>query len=981
MTKKRTKKSISTKKFMAICIPSMASLTALVLVATILMNNYSTVMGSIFGFGEMVQTKVKGSEGLDANYIKLNTSNYKDSTANAKEVTQTIEGEGATLLKNENNALPLSKGAAVTLFGIKTISMNMSGGENIKTEGGYSIDDALTKKGFKVNPATVDYYTSQSKTKQSDIEPEVSAYASMESTYANYSDAAIVTFERNSGEGNDQTKSIAGDNGRTGLSLSSAELNMLQYACSKFKKVIVLINASNTMELGFIKDGSKYHDKYTGKDYDFSNIKAALWVGGVGSTGCLAVADILQGVINPSGHLVDTYVRDLTQDPSFKNVGDYQWTNVDYSSGNYYAKANTNAFVEYEEGIYVGYRYYETAAKEAKDGNYSGFNYDNAVIYPFGYGLSYTTFSMAYEGTPTYDSSTNKFTFKVKVTNTGNVAGKKVVEIYCNEPYTKGGVEKAQVILAGYAKTSNLKPGASEVVNVTVDRDYITSYDYKSDKSYILDAGNYNFYLSDDSHSWASIEASDSSKYYTYTLNSKIVFNKDNKRPSDGTAAVNQFDDISNYLFKDKQTAGYATNFSRADFKGTFPTSPTTQDSVANEKTLEQLKKYDVTKAKETVKDTPTTDYLGTKIQLIDLRGKDINDTLWNSYIQQFSVQSLYNMYKDGAWVEHADSDQGVPESIDMDGPYGFFGHTFKLYVNKWYQSETITAATWNVEMAKLMGESIGEEANNQTTKLTGWYGPGVNIHRSAFGGRNYEYFSEDPLLSGYICAAETGAASSKGLITFTKHFALNDQETNRTGVSTFANEQAMREIYLKAFEIYVKDSSKQVNYYENENGKLVMKTKTMSGATGVMSSYNRVGATWSGACAPLMVNVLRNEWKFTGTSLTDAGGGVDNYMNTDYALRSGGTDLFLGTHTLKDYQSASAIASLQQAVKHILYNKANSNIMTGLVPGSTISYTLAPWQIGLIVAGVVVGIIDVLGIVLIVRKVRQGKKQQDKVV
>lgn len=974
------KKGISRKKLMAICVPPMVFLTVIALVATLLMNKYSTVMGSIFGFGQMVQTKVKGSEGLSAKYINYKTSNYKDSTANAKNVTETIEGEGATLLKNENNALPLTKGSAVTLFGIKTISMNMSGGENIKTSGGYSIDDALIKKGFKVNPATVNYYTKNSK-QQSDIEPAVSAYTSMESTYAKYNDAAIVTFERNSGEGNDQSKSIAGDNGRTGLSLSSAELNTLQYACSKFKKVIVLINSSNTMELGFLKDGATYHDKYTGKTYDFSNVKAALWVGGVGSTGCLAIADILQGTINPSGHLVDTYARDLTQDPTFKNFGDYEWSNINYKSGNYYDKANTNSFVEYEEGIYVGYRYYETAAKEAMSGNYAGFNYDNAVVYPFGYGLSYTNFSMSYKGTPTYDSSTNKFTFNVKVTNTGKTEGKKVVEIYCNQPYTKGGVEKAQVILAGYGKTGSLKPGESEVVTVTVDRDYITSYDYKTEKCYILDAGNYNFYLSDDAHSWANIQTSNKSKCYTYTLNSKVVFNKNNKRLSDGVDAVNQFDNVSNYMFKDKSTPGYATNFSRADFKGTFPTSPTAQDCIANEKTLSQLKKYDVTKAKATVKDMPTTDYEGTKIQLINLRGKDFNDSLWDSYIKQFSVQSMYNMFKDGAWVEHADSTQGVPESIDMDGPYGFFGHTFKLHVNVWYQSETVTAATWNVKLAKLMGNSIGEEANTQTTKLTGWYGPGTNIHRSAFGGRNYEYFSEDPVLAGYTTAAECSGAADKGLITFTKHFALNDQETNRMGISTFANEQSMREVYLKTFEIYVKNSTKQVSYYKNENGKLTLKTKTMPGATGVMSGYNRIGSTWTGASTPLMVNVLRNEWKFTGTSLTDAGGGADNYMTTDYALRSGGTDLFLATHTLKDSTSASAVAALQQAVKHILYNKVNSNIMVGITPGTKISYSLAPWQIGLIVAWVVVGIIDLLCIVLIIRKFLQDKNQKVNVI
>lgn len=973
-------KGIGSKKLTMFLTTVIVVITSLTLIASILMNTYSTVMGSMFGFGEMVLTKAEGSEDLQGDYIQYKTSTTDESIENAKQVTETIMGEGTTLLKNEDGALPLNKGAAVTLFGVKTVSMNMSGGENIKSEGGYSIDDALTKKGFKVNPATVDYYMGID-SQSASIEPEVSVYGSMENTYAQYNDAAIVTFERNSGEGNDQKTFIEGDNGRTGLSLSSAELNLLQYVCGNFNKVIVLVNSSNSMELGFVKDGGNYHDKYTGKDYDFSNIKAALWVGGVGSTGCLAIADVLQGEINPSGHLVDTYARDLTQDPSFNNFGNYEYSNIDYSSGDYYDKANTDFFVEYEEGIYVGYRYYETAAKEAADGNYDGFNYDNAVLYPFGYGLSYTTFDLAYDGTPTYDDSTNMFNFKVKVTNTGNVSGKQVVQIYCNQPYIKGGVEKSQVVLAGYAKTSVLEPGASEDVTVTVNRDYIASYDYKTDKCYILDKGDYNFYLSENAHSWVNIDATDTAKCYTYTLDDKITFNKDNKRSSDKIAAVNQMDDETNFMFTDTAKEGYATNFSRADFKGTFPTSPTDKDMMANDKILAGLKKYDVTKEATTTDTTPLTDYTGTKLQLIDLRGKDYTDPLWDTYIQQFSVESMYNMYKDGAWVEHADEDQGVPETIDMDGPYGFFGHTFTLYVNKWYQSAVVTAATWNNEMATLMGDAIGEEAHTQSTKLTGWYGSGSNIHRSAFGGRNYEYYSEDPLLSGYMASYENGAAASKGLITFVKHYALNDQETNRQGVSTWANEQAIREIYVKPFEIYVKTATKEVNYYETENDKLVIKTKTMPGATGLMTSYNRVGTTWTGASKGMTVNMLRGEWGFTGTSLTDAGGGADNYMNSDQGLRTHGTDLLLGTHTINDSQSDAAVLALQQATKNILYNKANSNAMVGIVNGTTISYTTAPWQIGLMIAYVVVGLIDVLCIVLIIRKIQKEKKNKSAVV
>ncbi len=816
-------------------------------------------------------------------------------------------------------------------------------------------------------------------TQRASVEPPISAYKSMEGTYPEYSDAAIVTFTRNSGEGRDQARYIEGDNGRTGLSLSSDELNMLQYVCNKFDKVVVIINSANAMELGFIKDGANYHDKYTGRDYDFGNVKAAIWVGGVGSTGCLAVADILQGEINPSGHLVDTYARDLTRDPTFQNFGSFEYTNLDFSSGDYYSEMSTKYFVEYEEGIYVGYRYYETAAKEAADGNYDGFKYDDAIVYPFGYSLSYTTFDMKYDGTPAYSSQTNKLTFTVKVTNTGNAAGKQVVQIYCSQPYSKGGIEKSHVILAGYAKTKKLEPGASEVVTIKVDRDYIASYDYKNNKCYVLDKGDYYFYLSENAHSWADINNSDISRCYTYTLSNKIIFNKDNKRPSDLVAAVNQFDDETNFMFTDKAEEGYATNFSRTDFKNTFPTAPTRADAIANDRVISGLKKYDVTKEKPTTDDMPITDYVGTRLQLIDLRGKDFDDPAWDVYMKQFSVASMYNMFKDGAWVEHADEDQGVPESIDMDGPYGFFGfgHGVSLHGNRWYQAAPVTAATWNNEMAELMGDVIAEEANNQTKKLTGWYGSGSNTHRSAFGGRNYEYFSEDPLLSGYISSYENGAAANKGVITFVKHYALNEQETNRQGVSTWANEQAIRELYIKPWEIYIKNAKKDVNYYEQEDGRLIMKTKTLPGATGIMTSYNRVGTSWSGNNTAMTVNVLRNEWNFLGTSLTDAGGGIDSYMNTDKGLRTGGTDLILGTHTLRDYRSPSAVAALQQAVKRILYNKANSNAVIGLVTNHSVRHAKSPWQRGLNISWVLVALIDLLCIILIVHNFYVAEKNK----
>ncbi len=981
---------------MKIIIPILVVLTAFMIVATILMNAYSRVMSGIFGYGKTEIVRMEGAEALDAEYYTFGDE-AKDTTAskaNAAEVNKTIMSEGAVLLKNEK-VLPLSKtdDNKITLLGYMSVNMKMSGGENIKSENGRSIDDALREKGYELNPTTHDRYMEDyNSNRASEVSPD-----ELNITNASEYPTAVVVLSRNSGEGNDQSKSKTdgtetvdemGD--RTGLTPTQTELELLEYASENFDKVVVLINASNAMELGFLKDGGNYTDPYTGTKYDLSNVGAAIWVGGVGNQGCMAIVDIMYGDVNPSGHLTDTYVRDLKEDPTWNNFGDYKYTNS-AEAGSY---SDSSYFVEYEEGIYVGYRYYETAAYEASQGNYSGFDYDDAVVYPFGHGLSYTTFEMKYTDM-SYDEDNEMFTFSVNVKNTGSVAGKAVVQIYCNPPYSEGMAEKSHVVLAGFTKTDVIEAGKDVTVTVEADREYLCTYDYQVNKCYVLDKGDYNFYLSDNAHSWAGIEKTNQDKCRTYTLGETLIFNDENegKRDSDKQTAVNAFDEETNWKFKnDAQTGtGYAVNMQRDDFAGTFPTAPTGNDYVAQQQVLDDLAVYDVSKEPTDEVDgkkieEPITDYVGEiTITLADLRGRDFDDPMWEQFIQQLSVTQLYDFYRDGGWGNDGIDELGIPERIDLDGPYGFFAFSVSPDSYRWYQSEPILAATWNVEMATLMGESIATEAWAHRTlestgnkPLTGWYGPGANLHRSAFGGRNYEYYSEDPLLGGKMLAAETSAAAEGGMITYVKHFAANNQEQHRqdNGLVTWVNEQALREVYLKLYEIYVKEAKMTVKYYEEAGDGYELVEREMSAATGVMSAYNRIGATWAGACAPMMSTVLRSEWGFTGISLTDAGGGANSYMNSDYGLRTGGTDLLLTSNSsCNDYKSDAAVYCLQRAVHRVLYNTANSNAMQGLAPGSTIITHIAPWQVLLIVLWIVVGLLDVGGVVfLVMYKMKSNK-------
>ena len=966
----------------------LALLGGVTIAANIQQNNLDLLLGR-------GKQHTKDNSSLSGDYIDFKFTNQDDALKNAQRMTQLTAEEGMTLLKNKNNALPLAANEGVTVLGYYSWHNNMSGGEDpATTSGAVSLANGIEQDAdIPFNNTTKELYASAN----GDFADPAVSLASAESTFSQYP-TAVITLKRNSGEGNDQSLNQGmSEQNRSGLVITNAELKLIDYACKHFSKVIVVINSANAMELGWLQDSDpnmdadgNYTDPYTGSKYDFSKVQAGIWAGCCGSQGGIALANILKGTVNPSGHLVDTYVRDLRNDPTYKNFGSYVYSNSDELN----SYQDETFFVEYEEGIYVGYRYYETAYKEAKDGNYAGFDYAREVVFPFGYGLSYTTFSQEFAETPSFDAASNEYTFKVKVTNTGSVAGKGVAQIYVNAPYTAENkanhVEKAHVVLVGFGKTEILAAGASEVLEIKINRDYFTSYDYQVEKAYVLDAGSYNFYLSDNAHSWAEIDEMTTGKdkvLWTDNLSKKVVFkdSKDGKRSTDKSVAINKEDDELNYHFKNFGEAehgeGFAINFTRTNFRDSFPQSPVEDDfELTDARALKQVGKYDVwLEENNPIKEMPTVNTDPTSYTLSSMRGVDFDDPKWDDYMNQFSLSKMVEMVTNGGWNEKADVENGVPESYDADSPYGYYAHALTIKnINKWYCGDPMVAATFNEKLARELGEAFGEEAHANFlaggTLITGIYGYGLNMHRSAFGGRNYEYYSEDGILAGKMAAAEAGGASEKGLITFMKHYALNDQETNRqkNGYCAWVNEQAFREVYLKGWELYMKEAKMEVKYYAQVGEELDTKlsVKTMSAATGIMTCYNRIGATWGGASVSIH-DILEDEFGFTGTAITDAGGQKNTYMTSDFMLRRGGhlTLTNNGTDGLYDTSSPTAVYHLKDATKHILFNKANSNCVQGISPSASIWYEMSPWKSGLIAGWIVVGVLalaDVAYIVLI---------------
>ena len=867
---------------------------------------------ALVGIVVAVSMMLSGPMATLLNNATLTKYMLSDATVSkANELAKEVQSEAITMLKNDDSNLPLSN-KKVNVFGWGSTNPVYGGTGSGSMSDQYdtvSLLDGMKEAGIETNADLTKLYTDYRADRpvvgmwsQDWTLPEVPAdqYSdSLISDAKSFSDEAVVVITRVGGEGADlptnmKAKTITYKNnskdyddfqdGEHFLQLSKTERDMIDLVTKNFDKVTLVYNGANAFQFDFLSN--------------YPQIKSVLWCPPAGQTGFSALGDVLAGETNPSGKTSDTFVKDLTKTPVFNNTdgaaaassssvgadGAFIYDNVDDLAAKYtgFTGQETTvlpSFVNYVEGIYVGYKFYETAADEGL------INYDDTVIYPFGYGLSYTSFEQKMGDVSHKDG---KVTFDVTVTNTGDTAGKDVVEVYYNPPYTDGGIEKASKNLVAFEKTGKLEPGASETVKIEFDDDDMASYDNKDAKAWVLEKGDYAISIQSDSHHVIDSKRINVADTITYDSES-------NTHNDDQTVATNQFDyaagDVT-YLSRANHFANYAeataapTNFSMSDeVKAAFTNNGN----------------YDPTKYDDDSDEMPTT---GAKngLRLADMYGKDYDDADWEKLLDQLTFDDMDNLIANGGYGTPAVSSVGKIQLTDADGPASL-NNNFTGVGSIGFPASTAFACTWNKDLAKQFGEMIGDMAHDM--HVAGWYAPAMNIHRGAFSGRTFEYFYEDSLLSGVMASHEIAGAKKKGVYSFMKHFALNDQETNRTNmVCTWADEQAIREIYLKPFEMSVKEG----------------------GAQAVMSSFNYIGYTYAGASNNLLNTVLRDEWGFKGFVLTDYFGGY-GYQNGDQEIRNG-NDSMLATTKITNHitdKSATSVKAMRTAAHNILYTAANS--------------------------------------------------------
>ena len=867
---------------------------------------------ALVGIVVAVSMMLSGPMATLLNNATLTKYMLSDATVSkANELAKEVQSEAITMLKNDDSNLPLSN-KKVNVFGRGSTNPVYGGTGSGSMSDQYdtvSLLDGMKEAGLETNADLSKLYTDYRADRpvvamwsQDWTLPEVPAgqYSdSLISDAKSFSDEAVVVITRVGGEGADLPTNMKAEtityknnskdyddfqDGEHFLQLSKTERDMIDLVTKNFDKVTLVYNGANAFQFDFLSN--------------YPQIKSVLWCPPAGQTGFSALGDVLAGETNPSGKTSDTFVKDLTKTPVFNNTdgaaaassssvgadGAFIYDNVDDLAAKYtgFTGQETTvlpSFVNYVEGIYVGYKFYETAADEGL------INYDDTVIYPFGYGLSYTSFEQKMGDVFHKDG---KVTFDVTVTNTGDTAGKDVVEVYYNPPYTDGGIEKASKNLVAFEKTGKLEPGASETVKIEFDDDDMASYDNKDAKAWVLEKGDYAISIQSDSHHVIDSKRINVADTITYDSES-------NTHNDDQTVATNQFDyaagDVT-YLSRANHFANYAeataapTNFSMSDeVKAAFTNNGN----------------YDPTKYDDDSDEMPTT---GAKngLRLADMYGKDYDDADWEKLLDQLTFDDMDNLIANGGYGTPAVSSVGKIQLTDADGPASL-NNNFTGVGSIGFPASTAFACTWNKDLAKQFGEMIGDMAHDM--HVAGWYAPAMNIHRGAFSGRTFEYFSEDSLLSGVMASHEIAGAKEKGVYSFMKHFALNDQETNRTNmVCTWADEQAIREIYLKPFEMSVKEG----------------------GAQAVMSSFNYIGYTYAGASNNLLNTVLRDEWGFKGFVLTDYFGGY-GYQNGDQEIRNG-NDSMLATTKITNHitdKSATSVKAMRTAAHNILYTAANS--------------------------------------------------------
>ena len=833
-----------------------------------------------------------------ATLIGLATGNgtlSDETNEEAAEVAEEIMEDGIVLLKNES-LLPLNETKKLNIFGWESINPAYGGAGSGGINDLYdivSLNQGLENAGFSINQELVDFYNNygadnpeMSIQKQSWTlpEPPVDTYDDeLIKSAKEYSDVAVVVLSRKAGEGHNDipmdVKKAAYDNnsdeyddfpeGEHYLQLSQTERDMVDMVCSNFDNVIVIYNGANQFELGFADE--------------YPQIKSVVWCPGTGNVGFNALGKVFSGEVNPSGKTPDTFIYDMTTAPWWNNAEKIEYTNLadmaveGMNAGT--AQVYAPAFTNYVEGIYVGYKYYETAAQEG------AIDYDKTVQYPFGYGLSYTEFE---QKMGELEEKDGQISVDVEVTNTGDVAGKDVVEVYYKPPYTNGGIEKSSANLIEFAKTDLLQPGESQTVTVTFSIEDMASYDENNAKAYILEKGDYVISINSDSHTVLDQK--------TYTADKDVVYKGENKRASDDTAATNVFEDAK----------GDVTYLSRADHFANYeeataaPASAELGEPYVSEYHLNS--NFDKTTYLNDEDVMPTTG-ADNGLTLADMRDADYDDPRWEKLLDQLTVDEMANMIAMAGYQTAAMDSVGKVATLDFDGPAAI-NNNFTGVGSIGFPIEVVVASTWNKELAQAWGECMGKMS--QEMGAEGWYAPGMNTHRTAFGARNYEYFSEDGVLAGNMGAKAVEGARKYGVYSYIKHFAL--YEGNAKMVSVWSNEQAIREIYLKPFEISVKQG----------------------GANAVMVSWSFLGDKWTGESSNLMNTVLRDEWGFRGMALTDFfRNNGHGFMNADAALANG-VDVMLSTfngeeNNVANPEHPTSVLQMRNACKNVMYTVVSS--------------------------------------------------------
>ena len=936
-------------------------LTAFLVVATVLTTKtFKGLLENVLGRDTAIVAE--GDTGI---VFEQDFTDKASARENGDNVVKEICEEGMILLKNKENALPLKAKARVSVFGKNSVQL-VYGGSGSAAPGGdipkKTIYDSLAAADIECNPKLKSFYEDNARSGEGRGENPPMENGGVESlptgetpiakyddevtdSYGGYNDAALVVISRIAGENWDLPRKAQDNPNRHYLELDNNERALFQHIVdsNEFDHIILLVNGSNYIDLGFLEKADDPAYAQFGNKID-----GAIVIGSPGGNGIMALGEILNGKINPSGHTVDTIYTHYENDPTWQNFGDGLPNGIAYG-GSYKKAAGGWAnyyFVEYEENIYSGYRYYETRGHEKGEDWYNA-----SVVYPFGYGLSYTSFTQEISNKAALTGSalnaTQEFEVDIKVKNTGTKAGKQVVQLYAEAPYTNGGIEKSYKVLVGFAKTKLLQPNAEETVKIKVNPYDFASFDShdknaNGKKCFELDAGNYIFHAGTDAHN----------DFDSFTMNLAATYSFEND-PATQQKVEPLFTEVTEHMAAG-QNLTRANDDMKQDNPASFPVAPTDAERTLPAEEVAKLDSYNSNNDDNFDYAMPTTNAPLT-IKFKDLAGKDYDDEMWDQFLDQLTPSEMLLLFNEGCYQTTAiKRDNGktivVPASTSADGPTGFVNFMGKsaIYECCYYQSECLLAQTYNLELATKQAHAIGNESlvgdiKGDGLPYPGWYAPAVNLHRSPFSGRNTEYYSEDPFISGKFAAQVIKGVQEKGVYCNVKHFAVNDQETNRSarGIATWLDEQAMRELYLKPFEFAVKEGKTH----------------------GLMTSFNRIGYEWAGGSYRLCTKILRKEWGFVGTVICDFK--TDVYMDSKQMLYAGGDLALMGNENLYlmtsgvygtpyiSFTNAKEVNYLRRAAHNTLYALANSNIMKADVIG----YNLAWWKVTVYVADAAIGV------------------------